>query len=217
MIHNLLVEWKDSIWQDQFHNNQRCVWSFIILTSITGLAGGRSAFLILTVFFSFLTGLPSSPIINSLKGESQRLQKNIFSTAFVSRRIIQHVVSLCIPVVPVCLFVGVELWDVHVFALPGCLVIGQISPFDQVMIDVLFINTDVKRGNTQERWSYDKVLSLFALQVCMTETLSDGSTPSTTFTVLLFIGEICISYEIIYVSYVWLRMRWIISHSILTP
>lgn len=52
----------------------------------------------------------------------------------------------CIPMIPVCLSVGVKLRDVHVLALPGRLVVGEISPLDQVMYVVLFINTDIKKG-----------------------------------------------------------------------
>lgn len=46
-----------------------------------------------------------------------------------------------LPVVPVLHLVGVELRYVHVFGLPGRLVVLQLSPLDQVVNVILPVHT----------------------------------------------------------------------------
>lgn len=65
------------------------------------------------------------------------------------------VLCLCAPVIPVGLFVSVVLRNVHVLTLPGRLVVGKISPLDQVMYVVLFVNTDGEKKKYRE---LDRVL-----------------------------------------------------------
>lgn len=45
------------------------------------------------------------------------------------------------PVSPVRRFVCTKLRDVQLISLPGALVIGQISPFNQVVVVALLIHT----------------------------------------------------------------------------
>ena len=56
-------------------------------------------------------------------------------------------VCVCVPVVPVGLLVYVKLWDVHLFILPGGLVVGQVSPLDQVVHIPILIKS---AGNTTD-------------------------------------------------------------------
>lgn len=53
-------------------------------------------------------------------------------------------VIVSIPVVPVTRFMAVIFWDVKIIDLPGALVIGQVSPLDQVMYIPIFIKTTRK-------------------------------------------------------------------------
>lgn len=68
------------------------------------------------------------------------------------------------PVIPVGLFVGVELRNVHVLTLPGRLVVRKISPLHQVMNIVLLINTDTKTDEDnrqgQQTRTTDEILGL---------------------------------------------------------
>lgn len=50
-----------------------------------------------------------------------------------------------VPVIPVLLFEGLKVRYVHVFRLPGRLVVRQIPPFDEVVYVILLIHT--KREN----------------------------------------------------------------------
>lgn len=45
------------------------------------------------------------------------------------------------PVFPVVLLVNCKVGDIHVVSLPGTLVIRQVFPFDQVVVDPLLIHT----------------------------------------------------------------------------
>lgn len=45
------------------------------------------------------------------------------------------------PVSPVFSLVHCKVWNVHVVSLPGALVIGQVPPFDQVVVVPLFVHT----------------------------------------------------------------------------
>lgn len=47
-----------------------------------------------------------------------------------------------LPVIPVGLFVKVIVLDIHILAFPRCLVIGQVSPFNQIVDIPLLIHTE---------------------------------------------------------------------------
>lgn len=52
--------------------------------------------------------------------------------------------------VPIRSFMAVIIWDVKIIHLPGALVIGQVSPLDQVMHITVFIIT-VRNKHKQKR------------------------------------------------------------------
>lgn len=50
-------------------------------------------------------------------------------------------VSRFTPVFPVVLLINCKVGDIHVVSLPGTLVICQVFPLDQVVVDPLLIHT----------------------------------------------------------------------------
>ena len=74
---------------------------------------------------------------------------------------VQHA-SGGIPVVPVMQFERVKLRDIHVFSLPGGLVIGQVFPLNQVVHVVLFIHTDHTEQDGARHRKRDKI-NIFAV------------------------------------------------------
>lgn len=46
------------------------------------------------------------------------------------------------PVSPIVSLVNHKVGDLQVISLPGALVIGQVSPFDQIVINPFLIETD---------------------------------------------------------------------------
>lgn len=53
-----------------------------------------------------------------------------------------------LPVSPVFSLIHCKVWNVHVISLPGALVIGQVPPFDQVVVVPLLIHTERKATYT---------------------------------------------------------------------
>lgn len=51
------------------------------------------------------------------------------------------VIAAVLPVVPVLCLIDVKLRYIHVFSLPGGLIIRQITPLDQIVDIVLPVNT----------------------------------------------------------------------------
>lgn len=52
------------------------------------------------------------------------------------------------PVSPVFSLINCKVWNVHVVSLPGALVVGQIPPFDQVVVVPLLVHAESKGANT---------------------------------------------------------------------
>lgn len=69
----------------------------------------------------------------------------------------QLAVSIFLPVLPVVLLINGKVGDVHVIPLPGTLVIGQVLPFDQVVIDPLLIHTGTE---TEKKGAFSIFLSM---------------------------------------------------------
>lgn len=45
------------------------------------------------------------------------------------------------PVVPIRSFMAVIIWDIEIIHLPGALVVGHVSPLDEIMHIPIFIKT----------------------------------------------------------------------------
>ena len=69
-------------------------------------------------------------------------------------------VCVCVlPVVPVVLFEGVKVGDVHLLALPCGLVVGQVPPLDQVVRIALLIRAAQQRKDIDSETSVGVYIS----------------------------------------------------------
>lgn len=58
---------------------------------------------------------------------------------------------------PISGFVNFKVRDIHVISLPGALVISQVSPLDQVVINPLFIHTGRKTDWSSQTGGYSDI------------------------------------------------------------
>ena len=64
----------------------------------------------------------------------------------------QLAIETLLPVLPVVLFINCKVGDIHVISLPGTLVICQVFPFDQVVIDPLLVHAGRHREMGETVW-----------------------------------------------------------------
>lgn len=104
---------------------------------MTGEAGDSSSspsWLLLLILFG-LSG--SSFMIASLSGGEDVSDAENTSFFFFNFKTL-------LPVLPVVLLINYKVGDVHVVPLPGTLVVRQVFPFDQVVIDPLLVHTSTQ-------------------------------------------------------------------------
>lgn len=118
------------------------------LTSLTGEAGDPSSSSSMFLLLILLALSGSSFVIASLERD-QVDHSDSFSC--VSRKMCNTNMQICYrfpPMSPVFSLINCKVWNVHIVSLPGALVIGQVPPFDQVVVVPLLVHTEWKTTYT---------------------------------------------------------------------
>lgn len=124
---------------------------------MTGEAAGDSSSPSWFLFLIFLGLSGSSFIIVSLLYRT--LSQSQYMTVLMIRSaalfayshtwIVYCVFTVVLPVSPVVGLVNCKVRDLQVVSLPGTLVIGQVSPFDQVVVHSFLVHTEGKNQTAQ--------------------------------------------------------------------